>query len=351
LQKGARVSEVEEPQIPCNFEVEEKEAPTLEQPHVGSIELPQDKDVQPTSIEEEEETPIVKEDTTDPIPSLDELPKDGDVEAPFDVPTEKQEEPEEVKPSFQEVPRSLELLISHPVEESQGDVGIEALHEGECVSKVHKQQIPRELETKEKHAPTLEEPYFLSTKLPQDKDVQPTSFEEAKKTTIVKEATSDPIKSVDELPQDRDVEAPFEVPTTNKGELEEVQRSFEEVPRSLELPISSPIEETQHDVGVEASNEGEHVSEVDEPQIDAPITEPQIPHKFEAQEKEAFTFEKPYVPSIEQLQDQDVKPTSIEDVEETPIIKEDTIGPIPSPHKLPKEHDVEAPLEVATREE
>jgi hypothetical protein len=351
LQKGATVSEVEEPQIPCNFEVEEKEAPTLEQPHVGSIELPQDKDVQPTSIEEEEETPIVKEDTTDPIPSLDELPKDGDVEAPFDVPTEKQDEPEEVKPSFQEVPRSLELPISHPVEESQGDVGIEALHEGECVSKVHEPQLPREFETKEKHAPTLEESYFPSTELPQDKDVQPTSFEEAKKTTIVKEATSDPIKSVDELPQDRDVEAPLEVPTTNKGELEEVQRSFEEVPRSLELPISSPIEETQRDVGVEASNEGEHVSDVDEPQIDAPVTEPQIPHKFEAQEKEAFTFEKPYVPSIEQPQNQDVKPTSIEDVEKTPIIKEDTTGPIPSPHKLPKEHDVEAPLEVATREE
>jgi hypothetical protein len=344
LQEGECVSEVEEPQILCNFEVEKKEAPTLEKPYFSSIELPQDKDVQPTSIEEEEGIPIIKEDTSDPIPTLHELPKDVDVEAPFDVPTEKKVEPKEMEPSFEEVQRSLELPINHPIEETQGDVGVEALHEGEHVYEVKEPQIPRKFEAKEKEAPTLEEPYVPSIELPQDKDVQPTSIEEEEETPIFKEDMSDPIQSLGELPQYGNIEAPFEVPTKKKVEPEEVEPSFQEVSTSLELLVNHPIEDTQGDVGVEALQEVEHVSKVEEPQIEAPVMEPEIPHKFEAEDKEASTLEEPYVPPIEQLQDEDVKPTSIKE-------QEDTSAPIQALHELLGVGDVEASFEVATKKQ
>jgi hypothetical protein len=337
-----------EPQILHKFE--EKEAPTLEEPYVPSIEQPQDPDVKPTSIEEEEESPIIKEDISTPIQALHELRQDANVEPPFEVETRKEVEPEQVKPSFEEVPRSLELPISHTIEESQGDVGVEAMQEGEHASEVEEPQIPHKFEAQDKEALTLEEPDVPSTKQPQDKDVQPKFIEEEEEIPIVKEDKSDPIQALHEFPQDGDSEAPFEVPT-KKVELEEVEPSFQEVLGSLELPINHPIEEAQGDVGVEAVQDSEHVSEVEEPQIEDPITESQILDKFEAQEKEAPTLEKPYVPSIEQPQDQDVQPTSIKEKEKTPIIKEDTSAPIQAFHELPRDDDVEAPFEVATRKE
>jgi hypothetical protein len=314
----------------------------LEEPHVSSTQLPKDEDVRPTSIEEEEESPILKEDTNDPIETLDEIPQHGDIEGPLEVLTEKKVEPKEAQPSFDEVPRSLELPINHAINETQGDVGVHALQEGKHFSEVEEPQIPHKLEFQAKEALTLEKPYVPSIEQPQDQDVQPASIEEEEESPILKEDTNDPIEALDKLPQHGDIEQPFEVPIEKKLEPEEAQPSFDEVPRSLQLLINHAIEETQGDVGVEALQEGKHLSELEEPQI---------PHKFEAQGKESLTLQKPYIPSIQQPQDQDVKPTSIEDLEGTPIVKEDTNVPIQSSHEFPQDRDVEAPLEVATRKE
>jgi hypothetical protein len=360
LQKDEHVSEVEEPQIeppitesqiPHKFEVEEKEFPTLEEPYVPSIGQPQHEDVKPTSIEDEEETPIIMEDTSTPTQELQELSRDADVEEPLAFATTKEVEPEQVEPSFEEVPRSLELSISHPIEESQGDVGIQAVHEDEHVSEVHELQIPPKFEAQENDGATLVEPDVPSFDQPQDEDVQPTSTEEEEKTPTVKEDTSHPIEGLEELPQDGDVEAPFDVQIEKKVESKEVEPGFEEVPRSFEFPISHPIEETQGNVGVESLQEGEHVSEVEEPQIEPAIMESQIVQKFEAQEKEAPIVEEPYVASIEQPQLQDVKPTSIEEEEEIPIAEEDTSAPIQALHELPQDSDIHTPFEAATKKE
>jgi hypothetical protein len=260
----------------------------------------------------------------------------------LEVATRKEVEPEEMEPTFEELQRSLELPISHHVEESQGDVEVQSLQEDERVSKEKEPHIPRDIGAEEKDAPTLEESHVDSTQLPQDKDVQPASIKEEEESPILKEDTNNPIQTLDKLPQHGVVEVSFEVPTKKKVEPEASQPNLGEVPRSLELPINDAIGESQGDVGVQALQEGEHATDVEEPQI---------PHKLEAQEKEALKLEMPYAPSIEQPQDQDVKPTSIEEVEETPIVKEDTSVPIQSSHEFAQDRDVEAPLEVATREE
>jgi hypothetical protein len=364
LFKSQDVSDVKElqieapiikPQIPHKSEIQGKETSTLEEPYVPSIQQPQDKDVKPTTIEDEDHTPIVKEDTSAPTQIPDGRQKDNVVEAPFEVPTRKEVEPEAVEPSFEQVRRSLDLPIPHPVEETQGDVGIEALQEGQHATKVEESnidvpimepQVHPQIEAQEKEAPTLEEPYVPSTKQPQDEDDQLTSIEEEGEIPIVKEDTINSIQTLHELPQDGDVDTPFEVATKDKVEPEEVQSSFEEVLRSLELPISHPIEETLGDVGVDALLESQDVSYIKEPQIQAPITEPQILQKFEVEEKEAPTIQQPYVPSNEQAQDEDVEHTSIEDEEDTPILKENKTHAIQRLDKLPQNNDVHTPLEV-----
>jgi hypothetical protein len=342
---------ITEPHIPHKVEAEEKEVPTLDESYVPSIQQLQDQDVKPTSIEEEEESVIVKEDTSTPSQIHDKLPQDDDVEAPFEDPTRKEVKHEEVEPDLEQVPRSLELPITHRVEETEANVGVEALQELLHVNTVEEAQNLGRLEAPKKEAPTVEEAYVASTQQPQDDDVQRTSIEEEEETPIVNAATTDPIQTLDELPQDGDVDAPFEVPTEMEVEPQEAQPSFEEPPRSLELPISHPVDETQGDVRVQALHEGEDVSAIKEPEIEPPITEPNIPHKVEAEEKEAPTLEESYVPSIQQLQDQDVKPTSIEEEEETPIVKEDTSTPSQIPDELPQDGDVEAPFEDPTRKE
>ncbi|KAH8936477.1 hypothetical protein BDL97_17G087100 [Sphagnum fallax] len=364
LQEGQHVVEEEEskmdapitkPQILLEVDAQDKEEPTLEEPYVRSTQQPQEEDVQPTSIEDQEEIPIVKEDTADPIQRLDKFPQDDDVHAPFEVPTEHKVEPKDVEPSFEEVPRSLDLPITHPIDETQGDVGVHALEEGQHVveeeeskidAPITELQILPEIEAQDKEEPTLEEPYVPSSQQPQQEDVQPTSIEDQEEIPIVKEELTDPIQGLDKLLRDNDVHAPFEVPTEHKVEPKDVEPSFEEVPRSLDLPITHPIDETQGDVGVKALQEGEHVVEEEESKIDAPITEPQILPEIEAQDKEEPTLEEPYVPSIEQSQDEDVQPTSIDDQEEIPIFKEETTDPIQRLDKLAQDDDVYPPFEV-----
>ncbi|CAM6005028.1 unnamed protein product, partial [Sphagnum balticum] len=222
----------------------------------------------------------------------------------------------------------------------QGDVGVEALQEvqhaveeeeSKIDAPITEPQILLDIEAQDKEEPTLEETYVPSTQQPQEEDVQPTSIEDQEEIPIVKEETTDPIQRLDKLPQDDDVHAPFEVPTEHKVEPKDVQLSFEEVPRSLDLPITHPIEETQGDVGVEALQEGQHVVKEEESKIDAPITEPQILPEVEAQDKEEPTLEEPYVPSTQEPHKEDVQPTSIEDQEEIPIVKEKTTDPIQRP--------------------
>ncbi|CAK9211028.1 unnamed protein product [Sphagnum troendelagicum] len=346
---------ITEAQILPEIEAQDKEKPTLQEPYVPSTQQPQVEDVQPTSIEDQEEIPIVKEKTTDPIQGLDKLPQDDDVHAPFEVPTEHKVEPKDVQPNFEEVPRSLDLPITHPIEETQGDVGVEASQQREHVveeeeskidAPITEPQILRDIEAQDKEEPTVEKPYVPSTQQPHEEDVQPTSIEDHEEIPIVNEETTDPIQRLDKLPQDDDVHAPFEVPTEHKVEPKDVQSSFEEVPRSLDLPITHPIEETQGDIGVEASRAGQHVIEEEVSKIDAPITEPQILPKVEAQDKEEPTLEEPYVPSIEQTQDEDVQPTSNEEEEKTPIVKEEGTDTIQGLDKLAQDDDVHPPFEV-----
>ncbi len=237
--EGQALSKVEEPQIEApitepqilhKIETQEKEAPTLQEPYVPSIEQLQDEDFKPTSIEEHEWTPIVNEATSVPTQTFDELPQDNDVDTRVEVPTRKEVEPEEVEPSSEDLPRSLEHPISHPIEETQGDASIEVLQEGQHVSKVEEPQILPKFEAQDKEAPTLEEPHVPFNEQPQDEHVQPTSIKEQEETTIVKEDRTDPIQTLDELPQDDDVEVAFEVPTQKKVQPEDVEPSYENVP-------------------------------------------------------------------------------------------------------------------------
>ncbi|CAK9867826.1 unnamed protein product [Sphagnum jensenii] len=354
---------IEEPQVldevtlDEEIEAQEKEAPALEEPYVPSTKQPQDEDVQPTSIEEDEDTLIVKEKTSDPIQGRDEPAQDDDVNAPFKVPIEHRVEPKDVEPSFQEVPRSIDLPIPHPIEETQGDVGVETLLEGQHIIKeeeskidtpITEPQILLQIEAQEKETPTLEEPYVPFTKQPQDEDVQPTSIEQ-KDTPLVKEETTDPIQRLHKLPQYDDVNATSEVPIEHKVEPQDVQPNFEEVPKSFDLPITHLLEETQGDVRANALQEGQHVIEEKESKIDAPITEPQIPPQIEAQDKEASAPEEPYVASNEQPQDEDVQPTFTEDQETALIAKEETTDPIQSLDKLTQNNDLNAPFQVPTK--
>ncbi|CAM6062291.1 unnamed protein product [Sphagnum tenellum] len=354
---------IEEPQmldevtLDEEIEAQEKEAPALEEPYVPSTKQPQDEDVQPTSIEEDEDTLIVKEKTTDPIQGRDELAQDDDVNTPFKVPIEHRVEPKDVEPSSQEVPRSIDLPIPHPIEETQGDVGVETLLEGQHIVKeeeskidtpITEPQILLQIEAQEKEMPTLEEPYVPSTEKPQDEDVQPT-FIEQEDTPLVKEETTDPIQRLHKLPQYDDVNATSEVPIEHKVEPQDLQPNFEEVPKSFNLPITHLLEETQGDVGANALQEVQHVIEEKESKIDAPITEPQIPPQIEAQDKEASTTEEPYVPCNEQPQDEDVQPTFTEDQETALIAKEETTDPIQSLDKLPQNNDLNAPFQVPTK--
>jgi hypothetical protein len=289
LQEGQHVVEEEESKIdvpipePQNLpeiEAQDKTEPTLEEPYVPSSQQPQEENVRPTSIEDHEEIPIVKEETTVPIQRLDKFPQDDDVHAPFEVPTEYKIEPKDVEPSFEQVPRSLDLPITHPIDETQGDVGVEALQEGQHVveeaeskidAPITEPQILSEIEAQDKEEPTLEEPYVPSIEQSQTEDIQPTSIEEEEKTPIVKEEATDPTQRLDKLAQDDDVHPPFEVPIEHRVEPKEVEPSFEEVPTSLDLPITHPIEETQGDVGVESLQQGQHVVAQEESKIDAPI--------------------------------------------------------------------------------
>jgi len=348
--EGQNDFEVREPQIEAPIiepqvrksEVQDKEVLILQEQHIPSTEKFEAEDVKPTSIEEEEETPIVKEEKNIPNQTLDELPQHGDVEEPFEIPTEK------VEPSFEEVRRSLELPINQHVEQKQHDVGVEAPSEAHDVSVAEQPKIEppimepqvQESEVQGNDATIFEEQQIPFTNELELEDVRPTSIEEQEETPIVKEETKAPIQTLDDLPQDNDVEAPFEVPTKKEVEPKEVEPSFQEVPKSLELPIHHPIEETQGDVGVKALQEGQHVSELEEPQIF---------HKFEAQDKEAPPLGEPYVPSIEQPQDGNVKPTSIQEEEETPIVKEEMSTPIQTLDELPQNNDGEPPFEVPTK--
>ncbi len=153
----------------------------------------------------------------------------------------------------------MDLLIAHPLEETQGDVAMEALLEGQHASEVKEPQIetpitepqiPHSFEAQEKERPTLEEPYVPSIETPQGEDVTPTSLEEEEETPIAKEHTSDSGQILHEFPQDIDTEAPYQVPTEQKVELEDAKPSLEEVPTSVELPTSHSIEETEGDVGL-----------------------------------------------------------------------------------------------------
>jgi hypothetical protein len=197
----------------------------------------------------------------------------------------------------------LDLAITHPIDETQGDVGVEALQEGQHVieeeeskidAPITEPQILPEIEAQDKEEPTLEEPYVPSTQQPQEEDVQPTSIEDQEEIPIVQEEPTDPIQRLDKLPQDDDVYAPFEVPTEHKVDPKNVEPSFEEVPRSLDLPITHPIDET----------------------------------------------------SIKQSQDEDVQPTCTEEEEKTPIVKEEAIDPTQRLEKLPQDDDVHPPFEV-----
>jgi hypothetical protein len=367
LQEGQHVVEEEEskmdapitePQILPQIEAQDKEVPTLKEPHVPSTQQPQDEDVKPTFIEEEEHGPIIRGKTTHPIQGRDELAKDDDVNTPIGVPIEHRVKPEDVEQTFEEVPRSLDLAVTHPVEEARGDVGVETLQKGQHVieeneskidAPIMKPQILPQIEARHKEAPTLEEMYVPSIEQPQDEDVQPTSTEEEEKTTIVKEDMTHPIQALDELAQDDDVNAPIEIPTEHRVEPEDVEPSIEEVPRSLGLAITHPIEETEGNVRMETLQKGQHVAENKESKIEAPIREPQILPQIEAQDKEAPTLEEPYVPSTQQPQVEDVKPTSIEEEVHTPIMKEETTDPIQGLDELAQNDDVNAPIEVPTK--
>jgi hypothetical protein len=165
-----------------------------------------------------------------------------------------------VEPSFEDVQGSLEVPITHPIEETKGDLGVEALDEGEHVSEIEEPQIEppitefqilQKFEEREEKTPTLEEPYVPSSAQPEHEDVTPTSIEEQEEAPIINEDTSAPIQALHELPKDVDVEAPLGIATTKLVKPEQVEPRFQEVPRSLELPISQPLEETQGDLGVE----------------------------------------------------------------------------------------------------
>jgi hypothetical protein len=347
-----------EPQILPEIEAQGKEAPTLEEPNVASTQQPQDEDVHPKSIDEEEESPIVIEDTRDPFQTLDELPQDGDVDAPFEVPIEQGVKPEEVQSSFEKVPRSLELQINQPIEETQDDVGVETLVEGEYISKVKEPQIEapttepqaQEFEAQEKEIPMLEEQHIPSTKESEMEDVKVASIEKEQETPLVKEDMSTPIQTLEEVLQHRDVEDPFDMPTEKEVETKEVEPSFKEVPSFLEPQISQPIKETQDHVEVEAPMQSQDVFEVVEPQIEAPITKPQV-KESQAQNKEALILKEQHMPSIEELEVEDVAPVSIEEEEETPIVKEEKNTPIQTIDELPQHGDVEEPFEVPTKKE
>jgi hypothetical protein len=341
---------ITEPQILPEIEAQDKGEPTLEEPYVPSIEQSQDEDVQPTSTEEAEKTPIVKEEAIDPIQRLDKLAQDDDVHPPFEVPIEQGVKPEGVQSSFEKVPRSLELPINQPIEETQDDVGVETLVEGQDISKVKEPQIEapttepqaQEFEAQEKEIPMLEEQHIPSTKEPEMEDVKVASIEKEQETPLVKEDMSTPIQTLEEVPQHRDIEDPFDIATEKEVETKEVEPSFEEVPSFLEPQISQPIKETQDDVEFEAPMQSQDVFEVVEPQIEAPITKPQV-KESQAQNKEALILKEQHIPSIEELEVEDVALVSIEEEEETPIVKEEKNTPIQTIDELPQHGDVEEP--------
>jgi hypothetical protein len=328
-----------EPQILVSLQGRKDEAATLQEPYVSSTKEPKDEDVQPTSIQEQQETPTLKEASTDPIQGVDELPKDADVHAPSEVTTEKKVEAQEAELGFEEVPRSFELPILHHVDETQGDLALEALLEGQDVFETNEPKI---------EAPTLQEPYVRSIKEPQDPDVKPISIEDDEATPIIKEDTSMPIQIPQELAQHDDVQPPFEDPTRMEVEPEEAEPSLEELPKSFELPITHPLEETQGNVGMDASEEHPHGIDEEEPQIAPRITQSQILGSLEAREDDAPTLQEPYVPSSKEPQDEDVQSTSIQEQEDTPTVKEATTDPIQGLDKLPKDVDVHAPSELPT---
>ncbi|CAK9867827.1 unnamed protein product [Sphagnum jensenii] len=380
---------ITEPKIPPQIEAQDKKSPTLEEPYVPSTQEPQHEDVQPTYFEEEQDTPIIDERTSDPIQELDKLVEDDVVNVPIEVPTEHGVEREDVEPNIEEVPRSLDLPATHAVETTQGDVGVEALQGGEDVveeeeSKIEapitEPQIPPHIEARDEEVSRLVEPYVPSTQEPQHEDIQPTYLEEEHDTPIIEEGTSDPIQGLDKLVEDDDVTPPIEVRTEHGVEREDVEPTFQEVPRSLDLPATHAVETTQADVGREAWQGGEDVAEEEESKIEAPITEPQIPPQIEAQDKESPALEEPYVPSTQEPQHEDIQPTNleeqqdtpiieertkydeelevedvapvfIEEEEETPIVKEEKNTPIQTIDELPQHGDVEEPFEVPTKKE
>jgi hypothetical protein len=194
----------------------------------------------------------VKEEMSTPIQTHDELLEDGGIEEPFDHPTDNK-----VEPSFEKVPRYLQLPTSQPLEETQDVVGVEAQVEAQHVPKVEDPQIEvpitkpqaNEFEAQNKEATMFEEQHIPSTKEFQVEDVQPASIEEEEETPIVKEEKNAPIQTLDEQPQHGDVKEPFEIPMEHEVEPKEVEPSFKEVSKFLELPISQPIEKTQDEIG------------------------------------------------------------------------------------------------------
>ncbi|CAM6062290.1 unnamed protein product, partial [Sphagnum tenellum] len=189
---------ITEPQIPPQIEAQDKESPALEEPYLPSTQEPQHEDIQPTYLEEQQDTPIIEERTSDPIQGLDKLVEDDDVNAPIKVPREHRVEREDVEPSFQEVPQSLDLPATHASETNEGDVGVEALQasqdviekeESKIEAPITEPQIPPHIQAQDKELRALEEPYVPSTQEPQHEDIQPTYLEEQQDTPIIEEGT------------------------------------------------------------------------------------------------------------------------------------------------------------------
>ncbi len=273
------------------FESQEVHIPKLQKPSILSFEK-ESVEVEPTSIQEDEAL-IAMEQKEAPIETLDDIKKHVDVLEPLEVAFERKDKPKEVEPSFQEAPRSLQLPMSPPIEETQKGVALKVL-----------EQI-----------------------------VPPTKMEEPK----VEPQMLDEITCIKESQKVLEVEAPkFEEPYIPSIEREDIPIVIQDK--------GAPIEETQEDVPVEAPVEGQALSKVEEPQIEAPITKLQF-KEYEAQEKEDQTFEKPYIISTEDAKVEDLKRTIIEEEEEEeiPIVKENKSAPIQTLEELPQHGDIEEP--------